>query len=192
MKAMLEYALREEWGHSHHIPEVDGQYVLMVRDPRDSFVSHWRLYQHDHPGVQMSELEYVDFFLKGNHSSHDHWNIGWVPHTRALLEWFYRHLSSVPLVRYEWLYARPAQELRFILLHMGKFGAPLERVQGAIQHTQGKRCDPSTLPVDDTMGSPGKWRALQEATLHALIDYCGPLMEELGYLNSGEASAYTD
>jgi len=183
MKAMLEYTTGEEWQHSHHVPTEKGQYVLMIRDPRDSFASHWRLYQHDHPGTQATELEYIDLFLKGNHPSHDHWNIGWMPHTQALLEWFSNHMTSTPLIRYEWLYAYPARELRYALLQMSRFGAPLERVQEAIQLTRGKRCDPSTLPVDDMMGKPGKRGMLQKSTLDALLDYCGPLMEELGYLS---------
>ena len=47
LKAMLEHALGEELAHSHFWPEEEGEYVLIVRDPRDCFASHWRLYQRD-------------------------------------------------------------------------------------------------------------------------------------------------
>jgi len=190
MKVMLEYALGEEWEHSHHVPVEEGQYVLMVRDPRDSFASHWRLYLHDNPGTQVTQLEFVDMLLKGNMGSHQDWNIGWVPHTQALLDWVFPHRYEVQFVRYEWLYARPRYELGYALARFGRRDIPLERIQEAVRNTRGKRWDPSDLPVDDEMGKPGKGCCLEPATLAALIDYCGPLMVELDYL--GETDGIGD
>jgi len=176
LKAMLEGALGEELGHSHHVPEQEGQYVLVIRDPRDSFASHWRLYQAD--GGQASELEIVDLLLKGQMESHQGWNTGWVPHTERLLA---LEAQGVPLVRYEELYAYPIRVIGDTIRRLG-YEVSAARIVRSVVQARGVRHDPSTLPMDGAeMGRPGKGRTLHPRTMRALMAYCGPLMERLGY-----------
>ena len=191
MKAMLESTLGEEFAHDHSCPGVEGiQYVLLVRDPRDAFASHWRLYQKDYPG-QSTELGFIDLFLKGGMESHHNWNIGWVPHTRKLLEWNERHTSSASLVRYEQMYATPEKVLEEVLARLGRRDVSKGRIAEAVRETQGRRCDPSDLKADSDMGRPGKWRAqLRDSTVRALIEYCGSEMVELGYLSREERAKW--
>ena len=181
MREMLNRLTGEEWEHSHHVPEAEGHYVLMIRDPRDSFASHWRLYQHDQR-EPCTELEFVEMFLKGDQASHLDWNVGWVPHTQALLNWHLRHLDASGLVQYEELYQQPVRVMVALLDRIEGRAAPIEQVAKMVMCTRSTRWDPSTLPVDAQMGRPGKGRNLTPATMAALLDYCGPLMRELGYL----------
>lgn len=179
LKTMLGHALGEEVAQSHMWPETEGKYVLIVRDPRDAFASHWRLYRHDNPGTSLTELDFVDYFMKGEGLSQP-WGVGWVPHTRKLFEM----REVYPLAFYERLYTHPEVMLSRVLsgLYMG---VPLSITVEAVRSTKGVRCDPSTLPVDVNMGLPGKWKhELQPATVWALEDYCGELMDELGYARS--------
>jgi len=181
MKALLEYSTGEVWGHDHRLPDEDGTYVLMLRDPMDTFWSHWRLYQHDNPD-QCTELRFVDILMRGQMESHRGWNIGWVPYIQGLLGWHDAHPETALLVRYEQLSAAPDHTLAEVLDRLGK--APCYgRIASAIHQTLGARCDPSSLPVTPEMGKAGQWRtALQPATICALLGYCGPTMQELGYL----------
>jgi len=182
MKAMLESALGEAVAHDHHLPqENDGLYVMMLRDPRDTFLSHWSLYQRDFPG-QCTEQGFVDRLMKGRMESHHNWNIGWVPYTRQLLEWSECHLSS--LVRYEQMYANPEQALEQVLERLGRLDVSKGRIAEAVRSVRGRRCDPSDLKVGSDMGRPGKWRTqLRAQTVSALIEYCGSEMIKLGYLD---------
>lgn len=182
MKAMLEYALGEELTHAHSYQEEEnGQYVLMIRDPRDAFASHWRLYQKDHPG-EKTERGFVEFFLEGKGMHQHNLNIGWVAHTRKLIEWHGRDPRHVALVRYERLYAAPRITLVKTLVGIGRRDILRWRIFRAKRLTRRRRCDPSDLPVDGNMGRPGKWRGqLQPETVRALLAYCGKLMIELGY-----------
>jgi len=182
MKAMLEYALGEELAHSHAHEGIEGgRYVLMVRDPRDAFASHWRLYQKDHPG-ERTELGLVEFFMEGKGMSQHNLSLGWAAHARKLLAWHKRDPRHTSLVRYERLYAAPGMALARALADIGRWNIPRWHIVKAVQSTQGQRCDPSDLPVDGEMGRPGKWKSqLHKSTVRALQAYCGPLMTELGY-----------
>lgn len=182
MKALLESTLGEEVGHSHAVPsDPEQQYVLMVRDPRDSLASHWRLYRHDER-PECTELEFVDLLLKGGMESHQGWNIGWVPHTQALLDWNEEHGS--PLVSYEELYEDPQRVLISVLKKLG-VKASAKVVAQAVEELNDRRCDPSGLPAED-LGQPGRWESeLLEETIHAVVRYCGGLMVELGYIELG-------
>lgn len=175
LKAMLEHALDEDLAHSHFWPEGEGEYVLIVRDPRDAFASHWRLYQHDYPDTQQTELGFVDYFMRGDGIERA-WGCGWVPHTLKLMK-----LSVLyPLVYYEGLYAQPEKILTWVLAEMGKESP---RIAEAVRWTEGLRCDPSGLPVENEMGKPGKWKVqLQPGTVRAIRAYCGEVMKELGYV----------
>lgn len=181
LKAMLEEALGEELVHDHSCPDVaDGQYVLIVRDPRDAFASHWRLYQEENPG-ESTELGFVDLLMRGQMQSHRNWNIGWVLHTKRLLAWNAQHPHLAPLVRYEQMYTHPRLTLASVLETMGQ-EVPFSRIREAVQRTR-DRCDPSDLGIEEDMGRPGKWKAqLQDATVCALLESCGDLMAEMGYL----------
>lgn len=181
LKAMLESATGQEWAQSHVCQEeADGECVLIVRDPRDAFASHWRLYQHDHPGTQRTELEHLRYFMEG-HSTTPHLRGGWVPHTQKLFE-----LSTLyPLVHYEGLYTHPEQTLAWVLAELGT-GFPTSHIAVVVQAAQGQRHDPSPFPVDAEMGKPGKWKAqLQTSTIEALVAYCEELIVEIGYFKHG-------
>lgn len=177
LKALLEGTTGREWAHSHACPEkADREYVLIVRDPRDAFASHWRLYQHDHPGMRRTELEHLRYFMEG-HRTTLHLYGGWASHTQKLLKWS----TLYPLVYYEGLYAHPEQTLAWILAELG-IGLPTSRIKAAVRASQGQRRDPSPLPVDAEMGRPGKGEIqLEKETIQALIAYCGDLMAELNY-----------
>jgi hypothetical protein len=87
-------------------------------------------------------------------------------------------------VFYEVLYDHPGKTVLWTLLEL-KRDAPVRRIMEAVGNTSYVRCDPSTLPIDVNMGLPGKWKhELQPATVWALLDYCGELMDELGYARS--------
>lgn len=182
MKVMLESALGEELAHDHHLPqEKDGLYVMMLRDPMDTFWSHWNLYRHDSPG-QCTELGFFDMLMRGQMESHQGWNIGWVPYVHGLLAWHQDHPSTAPLVRYEQLYRNPDHILAQTIDGLG-FGVCYERSAGAVHKTLGVRCDPSGLSASREMGKPGAWiEHLRAETVDALLNYCGPMMTELGYL----------
>lgn len=181
LKTMLGHALGEEVAQSHMWPEAEGKYVLIVRDPRDAFASHWRLYRHDNPDTDLTELGFMGYFMKGEGLSQE-WGVGWVPHTRKLRE---AELDALyPLVYYEALYKRPELTLAWLSKEL-TVDVQMLRIMNALHRTRDVRCDPSTLPVDVDMGLPGKWKhELQPATVWALEDYCGEMMDELGYARS--------
>jgi len=177
LKTMLEHALGEEVAQSHMWPSAEGEHVLIMRDPRDAFSSHWRLFRHDNPGTDMDELQFVDYFMKGEGLSQP-WGVGWAAHTRKLLGF----RGIYPLIRYEQLYQKPIETLIELRGAIRRQGVPVYAFIGAVEHLWGQRCDPSTLPADVNMGLPGKWeRELLPATVWALEDYCGDLMDALGY-----------
>ena len=189
MKEMLAQLTGEEWGHSHHVPtQEEERCVLMIRDPRDSFYSHWLLYQHDHPDAPVGQQEFVDLFLKGQMESHQGWNVGWAPHTQALLDWQDARPTKARCIRYELLFYHSVWSLSHVLAWMGRERAdvPLGRIAEVVRQTKGARCDPSDLPVGSEMGTPGKGDALQPDVLAALLAYCGPLMRQLGYLEGAQ------
>lgn len=178
LKAMLEHALGEEVGHSHFWPDAEGEYVLVVRDPRDVFASHWRLYRNDNPDTELTELEYVDYFMKGKGLGDREWAVGWVAHTQKLMSLRGLH----PFVYYEHLYRRPEETLIQVLSTLRGDVPQVRYIMEAVRETRGVRCDPSTLLVDQWMGQPGKWaHQLHPATVLAIEHYCGDLMKELGY-----------
>jgi len=179
LKTLLGHALEEEVLQSHCLPEPgDGKFALIVRDPRDVFASHWRLYRHDNPDTDLDELQFVDYFMKGEGLAQE-WGIGWVPHTRRLVE--LKLSTRGPLVFYEGLHTRPELTLTWLASEL-EAEVNMPHIMQAVHKTRGVRCDPSTLPVDVDMGEPGKWRAqIQPATVWALEEYCGELMDELGY-----------
>jgi len=181
MKAMLEHVQGVEWGHDHRLPdEENGLYVLMLRDPRDTFLSHWKLYQRDSPGA-CTELRFVDLLMKGQMESHQGWNIGWVPYVQQLVEWDRTHPHFSTLVRFERLHENPERVLSEALSRLD-LPACYGRLSEAVYQTLGVRCDPSDLPSAWEMGRAGRWRTeLQPQTVDALLDYCGPMMDTLGY-----------
>ena len=182
LKVMLEHALGEKLAHSHTPPVgAGGQYAFIIRDPREVLASHWRLYKHDQPG-QQTERGFVDYFLKGEGLRQHPWGVGWVAHTTQLLERNQSDPQRFPLVRHEQLYAAPERELERVLRALGRDDIPEMRIAEAVRHTRGKRCDPSSLPVEGNMGEPGKWQEqLRPETICAVLDYCGPLMGALDY-----------
>lgn len=178
LKSMLESVTGHGWTHSHACPEeTDEEHVLIVRDPRDAFASHWRLYQHDHPGTKRTELEHLSYFMEG-HDTAPHLRGGWVLHAQRLLELE----DAYPLVTYECLYDDPYMVMIGVLVQIDRGDILARRIDKAIQDTRGRRCDPSSLPVSEEMGRPGKWNTwLLKSTIRALQAYCGSLMVELGY-----------
>jgi len=179
LKAILESLSGEEVGHSHALPNQQGEYIFIIRDPRDTFFSHWKLYQYGTPDPQVTELGFVDLLMKGQMESHQGWNIGWVPYIEELLEW--RAVYGYPMVRYEDLRAAPFPELSWIAFQL-KLNVTENNIRTAIRDTRDTRWDPSSLPIDREMGKSEKWRGqLKTETLIALLNYCGYLMVELGY-----------
>ncbi|NIV29629.1 MAG: hypothetical protein GWN58_09000, partial [Anaerolineae bacterium] len=121
---------------------------------------------------------FVDYFMKGDGLAQP-WGVGWVAHTRELIQ--LRLRTACPFVFYEVLYEHPGKTVLWTLRELGT-SVPVRRIMEAVGKTSYVRCDPSTLPVDVDMGSPGKWRHdLQPTTVLALEGYCGELMDELGY-----------
>ena len=180
LRAMLGYALDEQLVHSHAFPEiVENQCVLIVRDPRDAFASRCRL-----RGVRRDlEKEELDLFLRGPNPGEPEWRIGWEPYTRKILELAARFPRRAPLVRYEQLYAAPEEVLAQVLATIGRDDISAARIAEAVRRTRGVRCDPSDFPEDENMGRPGKWEAqLEKETARALLEDCGELMVEMGYL----------
>jgi len=185
LKALLERTTNEPWAHTHACPQdVRHPHVLIVRDPRDAFASHWRLYQHDQ-NPEQTQAAFLDFLLKGQGGPGRPWGMGWVAHTQRLIELNRQYPRRAPFVYYERLYARPEQVMHRVLYTMGERVAQ-EDISAAVIATKGKRCDPSTLGVDADMGRPGKGREqLEPSVLRALLDYCGPMMVRLGYIDEG-------
>jgi len=186
LKKMLEHALGEELAHSHPYPEVvESQYVLIVRDPRDTFASRWRMEGTRFP-ARWTEEEHLDHFLHRTLLRAPSWHIGWGPYTRKLLELAARFPHSALLVRYEDVYAAPEATLAKLIATLGR-DISEARVADAVERTRGVRCDPSSFPADENMGRPGKWEAeLKQATVRTLLEDCGELMAELGYISRAE------
>jgi len=179
---MLEYALGEPVVHAHAYPEVvESPHVLIIRDPRDAFASRCRL--REAVGVcREMEMEELALFLHGPNPGEPYWRVGWTPYTGKILDLAdcFPHLA--PLVRYEALYAAPEAVLARVLATLGRDDVSLVQIADAVERTRRVRWDPTDFPADEDMGRPGKWRAeLQEATVRALVEDCGELMQCLGY-----------
>ena len=182
LRVMLEYALGEPVVHAHAYPEVvESPHVLIIRDPRDAFASRCRL--REAVGVcREMEMEELALFLHGPNPGEPYWRVGWTPYTGKILDLAdcFPHLA--PLVRYEALYAAPEAVLARVLATLGRDDVSLVQIADAVERTRRVRWDPTDFPADEDMGRPGKWRAeLQEATVRALVEDCGELMQCLGY-----------
>jgi len=180
---MLEYALNEPVVQAHAYPEVvESPHVLIVRDPRDAFASRCRL--REAVGVRSKmEMEELSLFLSGPNPGEPYWRVGWTPYTRKILALADGFPHLAPLVRYEELYAAPEAVLAQAIATLGRDDVSGVQIADAVKRTCGVRWDPTSFPADGNMGRPGKWKAeLQEATVRALLEDCGELMIELGYL----------
>jgi hypothetical protein len=172
--------------HTHIPPEQieDGEfYVFLVRDPRDSFISYWEVYcQTATKGHLLSQEQFFHEKFVGKGQSQVHFRLGWKGHTERLLELRERYPHNTMLVHFEELKDYPSSELRWILDRF-RLSAPDENIDKAIAETEGKRCDPSDLPVKGELGRVGRWRGVLEPGVEALLrDYCGDLMQRLGYV----------
>jgi hypothetical protein len=105
--------------------------------------------------------------------------MGWKAYTEKLCQ-----LSQGEFIRYEKLWAVPWAVVKSILQGLGHRGLTIEdeTIRYAIRSTKNIRHDPSTLPVESDMGVPRKWKAgLEVGTVQAIEEYCGELMDVLGY-----------
>ena len=178
LKAMLEHALGEPLEHTHACPEVpEGQCVLIVRDPRDALASICRA------SPSKTEREALRLFLEGSQQGHPEWRIGWVPYIRNVLDLARRFPDRTLIVRHEEIYAAPEEMLARIIVALGKNDVSATQIEEAVRRTNGRRCDPTDLAVDQDMGRPGKWKGqLGEETVRLLLESCGAPMVEMGYL----------
>lgn len=178
---MLSGAQDEQWAHSHACPgSITEPVTLIVRDPRDAFASFCRLYVHEH-GPENTQAALLGFMFEKEEGTGRPWDMGWVAHTQAMIDLNHRYPRRAPLVYYEHLYSRPLRTLKRVLKTLRE-RVPPEQVAEAVERTEGRRCDPSTLEIDRDMGRPGKGREqLEAAVLRELLDYCGPMMSRLGY-----------
>lgn len=184
LQEMLKRATGLNVIHSHAIPVPDlaneeNRYIFIIRDPRDAFVSHYLLYLHDHPGSRRTQIEHLELFFKGKEMAQPYFHLGWVNHTHLLLEGAY--LSPfIGMTRHESLMDDTQGELVRILCGH-QILADEWKIEEVIRAVSNIRCDPSSLPPED-MGRVGKHREiLDKKTECALWDYCGDLMEALGY-----------
>lgn len=185
LQEMLRRATGLEVFHSHAIPTSDladekNRYIFIIRDPRDAFVSHYRLYLHDHPGTQRTQMEHLELFFKGKEMTQPYFHLGWVDHTHSLLGVAYHLSPFIGVTRHESLVDDTQGELVRILC---RYQIPVDewKIEEIIRTVSRIRCDPSSLPPED-MGRVGKYREiLDKKTECALWSYCGNLMEALGY-----------
>lgn len=158
----------------------DERLVWIVRDPRDTAISAWQLgkesrfYPPDYPLLSYLADRFTSKNPSGPPCGWREYTEGWL---RAMAE-----KPSIVQVRHEALLADREGELRRILRELG-----LSEDDGHIEKIVARKAKEKRAAYDGTgakvkAGLPGEWRAhFDAAAAQFLDDYCGDLMEQLGY-----------
>ena len=155
--------------------------VYVLRDPRDTLVSHYHFLRLSRPGFGLSLAEFVA-------RDEEHWPVDWSEHVTGWLR--VPHPARL-VVRYEELHERPEPVLEHVLAFAG-LSAPPDRVAAAVDesrfdHMQRAEDRGSIWERKDgerevRRGEIGGWRdELDEESAGVIARRYGAAMAEAGY-----------
>ncbi len=155
--------------------------VYVVRDPRDTLVSHYHFLRLTRPEFALSLPEFVA-------ASEEHWPVEWDEH---VTRWLRAPHRARLVVRYEEMHERPRAALERVLAFCG-LSLPEALVAAAVEESRfarmqraeerGSIWNRSREEREVRRGEIGGWRdELDEASVRAIERSYGAAMAEVGY-----------